>query len=111
MDGFLTIDVANGALQFSIVAAGDPATWPAHLDEELFRSFLSGYESLIPLSEQERSSIPALMIEALTAECVPPITETGSLGRWSGYRVLQMVKRKGGWIAANADRLLESTKA
>ena len=43
------IDVANGALQFSIIAGGDPATWPDQPDEERFRAFLEGYESLIKL--------------------------------------------------------------
>ncbi|MGD2107852.1 MAG: phosphotransferase [Phycisphaerae bacterium] len=100
------VDVSNAVLQFSITAGGDPASWPEHVDEERFAAFLSGYESLCPLSEQERACIIDLMIEALIAECVPPITETGSVGRWSGYRVLQMVRRKVGWMKSNADRLV-----
>jgi homoserine kinase type II len=99
------VDVANGALQFSIVAGGDPVKWPDHLDERRFQAFLSGYESLAPLSEVERRCIPDLMIEALIAECVAPIAETGSLGRWAGYRVLQMVRRKVGWVQTHAERL------
>ena len=98
-------DVASGALHFSILATGDPADWPDQLDEERFGAFLDGYESLSPLREAERRCIPHLMIEALTAECVPPITETGSVGRWSGNRVLKMVRRKGEWIANSAERL------
>ena len=107
----LVIDVANGALQFSMLAGGDPATWPNHLDEERFDAFLSGYESLSPLSTGERDLIPTLMIEALVVECVPPITETGSVGRWAGYRVLQMVQRKIHWMAANGKRLMEAYQA
>ncbi len=100
------IDVANGALQFSMVAGGDPATWPEQLDEERFRAFLSGYESLAGLSEPERSCLPGLMVEALIAECLPPITRTGSVGRWAGYRVLQMVRRKINWLEAHGERLI-----
>ena len=100
-------DVANGTLQFSITAGGDPATWPNHVDQERFSAFLSGYESLCPLSEQERACMVDLMIEALIAECVPPITETGSVGRWAGYRVLQMVRRKVGWMTAHAEQLTQ----
>ena len=100
------VDVSNGMLQFSITAGGDPATWPDHVDEERFRAFLSGYESRCPLSEQERWCIVGLMTEALIAECVPPITETGSVGRWAGYRILQMVRRKVAWMTENADRLI-----
>ena len=104
-----TIDAANGALQFSIIARGDPATWPDNLDEDRYGAFLAGYESLAPLSEAERRCLPRLMTEALIAECVPPITETGSVGPWGGFRVLQMIRRKIDWIRANADRLAGST--
>ncbi len=102
------VDVANGALQFSMIAGGDPDTWPEHLDEERFHAFLSGYESNAPLSEQERAAVPELMIEALTSECVPPITETGSVGRWAGYRVLRMIQRKGNWLTSNGERLMQA---
>ncbi len=99
------VDVANGALQFSILAGGDPAHWPDHLDEERFAAFVTGYESLNRLTHDERRSLPSLMAEALIAECVPPISETGSMGRWSGFRVLQMVRRKLTWLEQNAARL------
>ncbi|MBI4718271.1 MAG: phosphotransferase [Planctomycetes bacterium] len=104
------IDVANGALQFSMVASGDPAGWPEHTDEARYHAFLKGYESLFPLSPQEWSWIPHLMTQALIAECVPPIQETGSLGPWAGFRVLQMVRRKLRWLAANETRLERSAR-
>ncbi len=103
------IDVANGVLQFSIMAGGDPATWPDHPDEARYRAFLEGYESRWPLTHEERSCLPPLMAEALISECVPPIAETGSVGPWAGFRVLQMVRRKLTWLAANESRLLETT--
>ena len=102
----LVVDVANGALQFSIIGGGDPDTWPDHLDEERLAAFLSGYESLVPISNEERRCVPWLMSEALIAECVPPITETGSVGRWAGFRVLQMARRKLTWLESNAERLM-----
>ncbi|MBU0718775.1 MAG: phosphotransferase [Planctomycetes bacterium] len=101
----LVLDAANGALQFSIIAGGDPATWPDELDQERFDAFLGGYESLIALTEPEHLCVPHLMVEALIAECVPPITRTGTVGRWAGYRVLQMARRKVSWIIAHAQRL------
>jgi homoserine kinase type II len=99
------IDVANGALQFSMIAKGDPASWPDELDLERYAAFLAGYESISGLSPSERECLVPLMIEALIAECVSPIAATGSVGRWAGYRVLQMVRRKIGWLNAEATRL------
>ncbi len=99
------IDVGNGALQFSMIAGGDPATWPDEIDEDRFRAFLQGYASKTPLTQNQIRAIPHLMIEALISECVPPITRTGSVGRWTGFRILQMVRRKVTWLQANIDRL------
>lgn len=100
-------DLANGALHFSILAGEDPTTWPDHLDESLLAAFLAGFEERTALSSSDRQSIPHLMIEALIAECVPPITETGSVGRWSGFRILQMVRRKVLWLGLHGDRLIQ----
>lgn len=99
------IDISNGALQFSIMAGGDVDQWPDHVDEERYFAFLAGYESLSPLTDEERNCVPYLMAEALIAECVPPIQETGSVGPWGGYRVLQMIRRKLDWLSANAEHL------
>lgn len=104
-------DVANGVLQFSIIASGDPASWPEHLDEERFRSFLDGYKLIAPLSEGEKKCIIPLMTEALIAECVSPIAATGSVGRWTGFRVLKMVRRKLDWLEQHADRLLQESNS
>ncbi|MFQ5463250.1 MAG: phosphotransferase enzyme family protein [Phycisphaerae bacterium] len=99
------VDVANGALQFSMCAAGDVASWPPELNQDRFSEFLEGYRRMHALTELECKCIPDLMSEALIAECVPPMTETGSVGRWEGFRVLQMLRRKNDWIAANRDHL------
>jgi homoserine kinase type II len=103
-------DVATGALHFSIITGDDPDAWPDHLEEELFHAFLAGYESRTPLRLEECRCLPHLMAEALIAECVPPITETGSVGRWSGFRVLKMVRRKVSWLQTHGDRLVALRK-
>jgi len=99
------VDVANGALQFSMCAGGDVASWPAELDLHRYSEFLEGYRSLHRLAERECKCIADLMCEALIAECVPPMAETGSVGRWEGFRVLQMLRKKIDWIATNRDCL------
>jgi len=95
------IDVANGALQFSMVGVGDPAGWPENLDLPRYSGFLAGYGEVQRISSEESTCLPDLMSEAIIAECVPAIQETGSVGKWPGYRVLQMVRRKINWINAN----------
>ena len=100
------LDVANGALQFSLLTDADPAKWPAELDEQRFALFLEGYAEHAELRAQELECIPHLMIEALIAECVPPITQTGTVGQWQGFRVLQMVRHKTDWLAAHAAALI-----
>ncbi len=92
------IDVGNGVLQFSMMAGGDPATWPPSFDEARAAAFLSGYASLESISDEELRAIPHLMAEALVAECTFPITQTGSVGRWPGFRMLKMVRRKLAWL-------------
>ncbi|HNQ21936.1 MAG TPA: phosphotransferase [Phycisphaerae bacterium] len=100
------IDVANGALQFSLLAGQDPLLWPDQVDEQRFVAFLNGYCSCLPLEPQEAACVPSLMVEALITECVPPITQTGTVGKWAGFRVLQMVRRKTAWLAEHAERLV-----
>ncbi len=100
-----TCDIANGALQFSIIATGTPDSWPDHLDVVRIRDFLSGYEERTPIDETHAEMIPYLMIEALIAEAVLPIAATGTFGRYGGYGFMQMVRRKVRWIQAHADQL------
>jgi Ser/Thr protein kinase RdoA (MazF antagonist) len=100
------LDVANGALQFSMMAGEDPDHWPSGLDEARFTAFLDGYSSASPVSKEEVLATPHLMAEALIAECVPPISETGLVGRWSGYRVLRMVRRKLEWLTTHREGLI-----
>ncbi|MFA6133558.1 MAG: phosphotransferase [Phycisphaerae bacterium] len=93
------IDLANGALQFSIIGgSGEPKNWPDNVDEIRFASFIRGYSSISPLTAAEIEAIPYLMCEALIAEAVLPIAATGSFGRIEGFSFLQMIDRKVQWI-------------
>jgi len=96
------IDLANGALQFSIIGgADDPSQWPAHLDETRLRRFLDGYDSVNVISKAEMEVLPLLMCEAMIAEAVLPIAATGSFGRMEGFAFLQMIERKVRWTLAH----------
>ena len=102
------IDVANGALQFSIIGGDEDVTkWPEYLDETRYKRFLRGYDEVMLLSEAEVGVIPWLMIEALIAEAVFPIAATGTFGRMEGLAFLQMVQKKVYWMQRNADKLVE----
>jgi homoserine kinase type II len=102
------LDIANGALQFSIIGGDEDASkWPDYVDESRFKRFLRGYDEVMLLSQAEIRAIPWLMIEALIAEAVFPIAATGTFGRMEGLSFLQMVQRKIGWLNKNADRLIE----
>lgn len=106
------IDVANGALQFSIIGGEDDvAKWPDYLDESRFRRFVRGYDQAMLLSEAEVKVLPWLMVEALIAEAVLPIAVTGQFGRLEGLKFLQMVERKVYWMKQNADKLVELLQA
>jgi Ser/Thr protein kinase RdoA (MazF antagonist) len=100
------LDVANGLLQFSIIGGEeDVSQWPPYLDESRYHWFVRGYRQVMGLSEPEARAIPQLMIEALIAEAVFPIAQTGAIGRLDGVPFLQMVMRKVRWIEQAADKL------
>jgi homoserine kinase type II len=104
-------DLANGALQFSILGgAEDPANWPDYLDETRFKRFVRGYEAATPISEGEIIAIPHLMIEALIAEAALPVAATGSFGRINGYLFLNTVARKVRWIQSHAHHLMTAIR-
>ena len=100
------IDLANGALQFSIIGGSeDPAKWPEYVDETRFKRFLRGYDSVNVVSVAEIKAVPFLMCEAMIAEAVLPIAATGSFGRIDGFPFLQMIGRKVKWILDNLQEL------
>jgi Ser/Thr protein kinase RdoA (MazF antagonist) len=102
------IDLANGALQFSILGgAEDPTKWPDYLDRTRFKRFMRGYDSVNVVSVAELRAVPYLMCEAMIAEAVLPIAATGSFGRLDGFDFLQMVERKIKWILGHLDDLYD----
>jgi Ser/Thr protein kinase RdoA (MazF antagonist) len=102
------VDIANGALQFSILGGDDDVSkWPEYIDESRFKRFLRGYDEVMLLSQAEIRTIPWLMAEALIAEAVFPIAATGNFGRMDGLPFLQMVQRKVYWMTHNSEKLIE----
>ncbi len=102
------VDIANGALQFSILGGDeDVSKWPEYIDESRFKRFLRGYDEVMLLSQAEVQTIPWLMVEALIAEAVFPIAATGTFGRMEGLTFLKMVQRKVYWMTHQANKLIE----
>ncbi len=102
------IDVANGALQFSMTTAPEAEHWPEHVDAQSLTAFIEGYTEYTALSSLEMKTIPHLMIEAIIAETAHPIAQTGAFGTWSGYRCLRMVAKKVVWMVEHANAISES---
>lgn len=101
------IDVANGALQFSMRTSSDPDRWPEDVDRASFVAFLAGYAEFAALSSVELKAITPLMVEAIVAESAHPIAQTGAFGTWPGFRCLRMVARKVIWMVEHEALLLE----
>ncbi len=100
------IDLANGALQFSIIGGSeDPNKWPDYVDETRFKRFLRGYDSVNVVTVAEFKAVPYLMCEAMIAEAVLPIAATGSFGRIEGFPFLQMIDRKVKWVLGHLNDL------
>ena len=100
------IDLANGAIQFSIIGGSkDPTEWPDYLDKTRLKQFLRGYDSVNVISKAELKVAPYLMCEAMIAEAVLPIAATGSFGRMQGFPFLQMIHRKVKWVLEHLEDL------
>ncbi|MGI9015404.1 MAG: phosphotransferase enzyme family protein [Phycisphaerales bacterium] len=104
-----TADLANGALQFAMLIGDtdDPLTWPDGLASERLRAFVRGYDQAarVKLSDAELSVLPWLIVEALVAESVVPIAQTGRFARLAGQPFLTMIERKVRWIEPRAEKL------
>lgn len=101
------IDVANGALQFSIIGGEEAVDqWPEHPDDQRLKRFIRGYDSVQLLTQAELAAIPHLMIEALIAEAVLPIAATGSFGTLSGLTFLHMVQRKAEYMRSHDAKIV-----
>ena len=100
------IDLANGALQFSIIGGSeDPSQWPARLDTDRLQKFLAGYDAANVISQAELQVLAYLMCEAMIAEAVLPIAATGSFGRMEGFAFLQTIERKVRWVLGHAEEI------
>ena len=100
------IDLANGALQFSIIGGGDdPSKWPGYVDMSRFKRFMRAYDSVNVISKRELQAMPFLMCEAMISEGVLPIAATGSFGRMEGFPFLKMMARKVRWLLSHTKDL------
>ena len=103
------LDVANGALQFSVTRSGlDPEAWPVELDTVRLHAFLRAYDAVegCILSQAELRALPWLMIEALIAEAAMPIAATGRFGSIDGGAFLEMVDRKATWLVGTHETVV-----
>ena len=101
-------EVAYGALQFSLKKGeGSPDLWPHEADLDRLREFVRGYESTAEsvLSRAEVAGMVWLMIEALIAEAVGPIAQSGEFGGIDGKRMLKMIENKAGWLRDNQSEI------
>lgn len=102
------MDVANGTLQFSLeTGSRDPETWHDYTDEPRAKRFLRGYDEMNLLTVAELRCVPLLMQEALIAEVVMPIRNTGAFARIDGFRFLKMIARKINWLREYGAKLAE----
>lgn len=109
--GQRVLDVANGALQFSVTREkGPPEAWPDYLDESRLRRFCRGYDAVegCVISAREIEALPSLMIEALIAESAIPIATTGRFANIEGGEFLRMVERKVAWLGREGPRIIKS---
>jgi Ser/Thr protein kinase RdoA (MazF antagonist) len=105
----IVTDIANGMLQFSIVAGRpNPTEWPSYLDQAKLVQFLNGYREVIELEKDQLDCLADLMIETMIAEAILPIAATGFFGNLSGIDFLRMIHRKAEWINKNRQKLTEA---
>lgn len=100
------VEVANGAMQFAQPGRRgvSPLAWPPELDPPRLKAFLAGHASATdtPLADAERSMIPWLMIEAMVAESIIPIANTGSFADLPAGPFLATIVGKCGWVRGRA---------
>ncbi|MBN1788131.1 MAG: phosphotransferase [Sedimentisphaerales bacterium] len=105
----IVTDLANGALQFSIVGGRpNPADWPDYLDQSKLAHFISSYYEVNRFENDQLKTLPDLMIETLIAEAVIPIATIGSFINLPNADFLNMIHRKCSWIDKNRDAILKS---
>ncbi|HYE01701.1 MAG TPA: phosphotransferase [Phycisphaerales bacterium] len=97
------LDIATGALQFSITREGARlALWPEQAHRGRLAAFLAGYHegARTRLSPGEAALLPWLMIEAMVVEAATVAGRRRTRLDIEGF--LGMAARKSGWLAENA---------
>lgn len=108
------LDIANGALQFSLQGSGtDFRQWPTPPEGDRLAAFLGGVHGgramigVPGVAEQALGALPWLMAEALIAEAAVPIAATGAFDGRDPSPFLRMVARKAQWLADHPAKVLE----
>lgn len=112
------LDIANGALQFSLQGAGaDFRRWPTPPDPTRLGAFLGGVHGgramigVPGVPQQALEGLPWLMAEALIAEAAVPIAASGAFHGRDPAPFLRMVARKAQWLADNPREVLQNARA
>ncbi|MEQ8845202.1 MAG: phosphotransferase [Phycisphaerales bacterium] len=107
------LDIANGALQFSLQGSGtDFRQWPTPPDVDRLSSFMEGVHGgraiigVPGVGQQALGALPWLMAEALIAEATVPIAATGAFHGRDPAPFLRMVARKAQWLSDHAGDVL-----
>lgn len=108
------LDIANGALQFSLQGTGiDFRQWPTPPDPVRLSDFMGGVHGgraiigVPGVSRRWLDALPWLMAQALIAEAVVPIAATGAFHGRDPAPFLRMVARKAQWLADHPMEVLE----
>jgi homoserine kinase type II len=110
------VDLANGALQFSILRGSrrraESEQAPDEVDFTRFKAFCQGYHERQgqPLQQGEIQALPWLMVEALVTETAVTVAATGSFGPLDGWDMLRLVLRKGQWIRDRAATMIDAAR-
>ena len=102
------VDLANGLVHFAMRSRRgvSPAEWPFSLSTRRMKAFVAGWINAVSdVQRKEIEIIPWLMVEAVIAESVVPVAETGCFATIPGYPFLQMVLGKAKWIKGRVDEL------
>ena len=103
------IDLANGALQFGMHSVGmkPVSEWSATLNLHCVEAFLQGYAwpRQFHLDSHECAAMPALMVQAAIAECVPRIALSGRFDGRPGVEILRFLDQKTQWIWSERQRI------
>lgn len=108
------VDLANAALQFSILrqVRSNSKHRQDEIDLTRFQALCRGYHHQFkqPARAGEIQSLPWLMLEALVTEAAVTIAATGKFGPVGGWEMLRLVHRKGQWIQNHAATMIDAAR-